>query len=316
MQVIDFECDTPTKEAVEDTVRLIKSGRGFDKEGYAQLMGRGWAAQIGMTLEEFNAAKATVGLTALALKLCERDMERAMSHEAIIAMLDAAGVSHACIGNAGRRASNEDVAALAAEYPGRLIPWFRIWGDEGEEGVRALERGVRELGCRGFEISCYRENRFINDPVYRPFLAKCVELGIPVRITTGVHLLSDRPYDYAHPKYLDEIAIAFPSLTIIAGLAGWPWIGDLVAVAMRHPNLCIDIACRRVKQMLSPGAGYEALIYYGGRILQDRILFGSGWGTMAIPLAQLIEETAALPLTDAVREKWMHDNAARVLGIA
>ena len=53
MNVIDFECDTPTTEAVEDTIRLIHSGRGFDKEGYAQLMAPGWAAQIGMTLEEF-----------------------------------------------------------------------------------------------------------------------------------------------------------------------------------------------------------------------------------------------------------------------
>jgi predicted TIM-barrel fold metal-dependent hydrolase len=315
MHVIDFECDTPTREAVEDTIRLIKSGRGFDKEGYAQLMGRGWAAQIGMTLEAFNEAKATVGLTALALKLCDKDMERAMSHQAIIAMLDEAGVSHACIGNAGRRASNEDVAALAAEYPGRLIPWFRIWGDEGEAGVAALEHGVRELGCRGFEVSCYREKRYINDPVYRPFLAKCVELKIPARITTGVHLLSDRPYDYAHPRYLDEVAIAFPNLTIVAGLGGWPWIPDLVAIAMRHPNLFIDIACRRAKQIIASGAGYEALIYYGTRILQDRILFGSGWGTLAIPLAQLIEETAALPLPDGVREKWMGKNAARVLGI-
>ncbi|MDO9245644.1 MAG: amidohydrolase family protein, partial [Phenylobacterium sp.] len=186
MQIIDFECDTPTKEAVEDTVRLIQSGRGFDKEGYAQQMAPGWAAQIGMSLEEFNEAKATVGLTALALKLCEVDMTRAMSHADVIAMLDGAGVAMACIGNAGRRASNEDVAAFAAEYPDRLIPWFRIWGDEGEAGVAALERGVRERGVRGFEISSYREQRYINDPVYRPYLAKCVELNIPVRITVGV----------------------------------------------------------------------------------------------------------------------------------
>ena len=71
MTVIDFECDTPTKEAVEDTIRLINSGRGFDKEGYAQLMAPGWAAQIGMSLAEFNEAKKTIGLTGLALKLCE-----------------------------------------------------------------------------------------------------------------------------------------------------------------------------------------------------------------------------------------------------
>jgi len=315
VRIIDFECDTPTKEAVEDTITLIKSGRGFDKEGYAQLMGRGWATQIGMTLGQFNEAKVTSGLTALALKLCETHLEKAMSHQAIIAMLDEAGVSHACIGNAGRRARNEDVAAFAAEYPDRLIPWFRIWGDEGEAGVAKLEHGVKSLGCRGFEISCYREERYINDPVYRPFLAKCVDLGIPVRVTTGVHLLSDRPFDYAHPRYLDELAIAFPTLTIVAGLGGWPWIPDLMAIAMRHPRLFIDIACRRAKQIMSPGAGYEALIYYGTRVLQDRIIFGSGWGTLMIPLAQLIAETDALPLSEPVRKKWMGDNAARVLGI-
>jgi predicted TIM-barrel fold metal-dependent hydrolase len=35
-----------------------------------------------------------------------------------------------------------------------------------------------------------------------------------------------------------------------------------------------------------------------------------------IPLAQLVRETDDLPLTDAVRAKWMYGNAARVLGIA
>jgi hypothetical protein len=57
MKVIDFECDTPTVEAVKDTIRLIKEGRNFDKEDYAQNMAPGWAAQIGMTLEEFNEAQ-------------------------------------------------------------------------------------------------------------------------------------------------------------------------------------------------------------------------------------------------------------------
>jgi hypothetical protein len=64
---------------------------------------------------------------------------------------------------------------------------------------------------------------------------------------------------------------------------------------------------------MAPGAGYEPLIYYGTRVLQDRIIFASGWGTSMIPLAQLVRETDDLPLSDSVRRKWMHDNAARVL---
>lgn len=313
MHIIDFECDTPTRESVEDTVRLIQSGRGFDKEGYAQQMAPGWAAQIGMSLEEFNEAKATEGLTSLALKLCDVDMSRAMSHADVIAMLDGAGVAQACIGNAGRRASNEDVAKFAREYPDRLIPWFRIWGEEGEAGVAALEHGVRELGVKGFEVSSYREGRYINDPAYWPFLAKCVELDIPARITVGLHLLSDRPYDYAHPKYIDEVAVRFPTLRIVCGLSGWPWVAETCAIASRHQNVYIDFACRRVKHMLAPGAGYEALIYYGARNLQDKVIFGSGWGTHMLPLSQLVAETQELPLKDSVRAKWMGGNAARAL---
>lgn len=316
MNVIDFECDTPTKEAVADTIRLIHEGRGFDKEGYAQNMAPGWAAQIGISLEEFNDIKQREGLTTLALRLCEVDMAKAMTNAEVIQMLDAAGVQYACIGNAGRRASNEDVAAFAREYPDRLIPWFRIWGDNGDAGVKQLEAGVKDLGCRGFEVSSYREERYINDPAFYPYYAKCVELDIPVRITTGLHLLSDRPHDFAHPKYLDQVARDFPDLTIIAGLAGWPWVLDLVAIATRHKNIYIDIACRRVKQLMAPGAGYEALLYYGDRILQDKIIFASGWGTQNIPLAQLIDECSNLPLKESVYEKWMYHNAARALKLA
>jgi hypothetical protein len=316
MNVIDFECDTPTKEAVADTIRLIHEGRGFDKEGYAQNMAPGWAAQIGISLEEFNDIKQREGLTTLALRLCEVDMAKAMTNAEVIQMLDAAGVQYACIGNAGRRASNEDVAAFAREYPDRLIPWFRIWGDDGDAGVKQLEAGVKDLGCRGFEVSSYREERYINDPAFYPYYAKCVELDIPVRITTGLHLLSDRPHDFAHPKYLDQVARDFPDLTIIAGLAGWPWVLDLVAIATRHKNIYIDIACRRVKQLMAPGAGYEALLYYGDRILQDKIIFASGWGTQNIPLAQLIDECSNLPLKESVYEKWMYHNAARALKLA
>ncbi len=66
---------------------------------------------------------------------------------------------------------------------------------------------------------------------------------------------------------------------------------------------------------MAPGAGYEALLYYGTRILQDKVIFGSGWGASMVPLAQLVHETDALPLNDAVRRKWMSENAAKVLKI-
>lgn len=67
--------------------------------------------------------------------------------------------------------------------------------------------------------------------------------------------------------------------------------------------------------MLAPGAGYEALIYYGARNLQDKVIFGSGWGAQGVPLHQLVAETAELPLKDSVRTKWMGGNPMVVLGL-
>ena len=58
-----------------------------------------------------------------------------------------------------------------------------------------------------------------------------------------------------------------------------------------------------------------ALVYYGARSLQDKIIFASGWGSTMVPLAQLVAETDELPLKESVREKWMGANAARVLGL-
>ena len=313
--IIDFECDTPTLDVAEETVRLIHQGRGFDKEGYAQLMAPGWAAQLGLTMDEFRELKASEGLTVIALRLCELHRREAMADDDVIPMLDDAGVDIACIGNAGRRASNEDVAKLAAQHPERLIPWFRIWGEEGPIGVRKLEEGVRELGCRGFEVSPYREMRYANDPVYWPFLAKCEELGIPARITVGMHLLSDRPHDFGHPRSLDELARQFPKLKIVAALGGWPWIEELCAIVLRHANLYVDFACTRVGQMLAHGGGYEAMVFHGQHALQDKILFASGWGSMGVSLKQMVAETEQLPLNDTVRRKWMGENAARVLGL-
>ena len=48
------------------------------------------------------------------------------------------------------------------------------------------------------------------------------ELDIPVRIYTNMNYATDRPYDLGHPHHLDQIAMDFPELRIVAGLSGWP----------------------------------------------------------------------------------------------
>src|SRR5256885_1142879 len=72
---------------------------------------------------------------------------------------------------------------------------------------------------------------------YYPLYAKCVELDIPVRAYTSMSYANDLPYDVAHPRHLDQVAVDLPELRLVAGLAGWPWVSDMVGLLRRHPNL-------------------------------------------------------------------------------
>ncbi len=311
--IIDFECDSPTEAVRRETEKLLRTGSGFAHRGYFQVFRTSWAAMLGMTPEEFDQAVRDEGRIEIALRVLAEVTKDTMTDEEFIAMMDEAGIAVGCTGTTGMWASVEDRAATAAAYPDRLMPFYRSDPHEGMHDVREFERTVRDLGFKGLVISGFRDGLPSNHKKYYPFYAKCVELGVPVRITSSLHLYTDRPIDLSRPAYLDEIACDFPELVIVSGLGGWPWVDELVAVARRHHNVFIDISCVRPSHMERPGMGYDSLLAFGNRSLQDQIVFASGWTTQGLPVKQIIAEAEALTKKDTIRQKWMHDNAARVL---
>jgi predicted TIM-barrel fold metal-dependent hydrolase len=310
--VIDIECDIPTREVYQADLDSLEESGDQGMANYINIFGPKWAADIGMSLAEFEEAKKAMGPAKLRRMITQKAMEEAMTDQEFIQMLDDAGVTHACIGT-GRFASVEHTAMLADKYKDRLLPWCRISPHLGMAGVKKLEHCVKELGFRGLEVSTFRERLYANDKKYYPLYAKCVELDIPIRVYTTMNYASDRAMDFGRPIYLDEVARDFPELTIIAGLGGWPWVPELVGLARRHPTIYIDFAAHRPKYIAKPGSGFEMLIQFGNTLLQDKILFASSWMTLGLPLKQIIQETEELPLKDTVRPKWMYENAARLL---
>jgi predicted TIM-barrel fold metal-dependent hydrolase len=126
---------------------------------------------------------------------------------------------------------------------------------------------------------------------------------------------TDRPYDLGHPRHLDQVAIDFPELTIIGGLGGWPWVNEMVALVRRHPKLHLDTSAHRAKYLGQRGSGWEMLMQFGNTLIQDKVLVGLSAGLVGQPHETLIREYLDLPLKDAVKEKWLYKNAARVFGL-
>jgi predicted TIM-barrel fold metal-dependent hydrolase len=303
VRVIDLECDLPTPEA--HAVRAahaetpLGSGDTFRGREAPVVPGHGMANYANI----FRGRSEEGG----------RNRPR-MSLDEFAEMLGRAGVEKAVVGTA-QQPSNDYTVSVVRAQPERFIGFARISPWDGMPGVRELERLVREEGLRGLAMAAFRERIPSNDRRYYPLYAKCVELGIPVRLYSSMSYATDRPYDFGHPRYLDDVAQDFPELTIIAGLGGWPWVNEMVALVRRHPNLYVDTAAHRPRHFATPGSGWEMLLQFGNTLIQDKVMVGVSWLTLSQPYETLIGEVMDLPLKDSVKEKWLYGNAARVLGV-
>jgi uncharacterized protein len=210
--------------------------------------------------------------------------------------------------------TNDEVAELLRQYPGRFIGLARISGLHGMRGVRELETRVREQNFHALGVSALVDGIPASDRRYYPLYAKAVELGIPVRVYSSMNYATDRPYDLGHPRHLDQVAIDFPELTLIGGLGGWPWVNEMVALVRRHPKLHLDTSAHRARYLGQPGSGWEMLMQFGNTLIQDKVLVGLSAGLVGQTHETLIQEYMALPLKDTVKEKWLYRNAARVFG--
>ena len=211
--------------------------------------------------------------------------------------------------------TNDEVVELRREYPDRFIGLARISAFLGMRGVRELEQRVREQGFQALGVSALVDGIPASDRRFYPLYTKAAELGVPVRIYSSMNYATDRPYDLGHPRHLDQVAIDFPELTIIGGLGGWPWVNEMVALVRRHPKLHLDTSAHRAKYLGQRGSGWEMLMQFGNTLIQDKVLVGLSAGLVGQPHETLIREYLDLPLKDAVKEKWLYTNAARVFGL-
>lgn len=214
----------------------------------------------------------------------------------------------------GKKISNEACATIIKQYPHRLIGLAGVDPLKEKEAVHELEYAIKDLGLRGVNLWPFEYNKYPHDRTYYPIYEKCLELNAIVNIETSIHFMRTVRMDLCRPLFLDYVAVDFPDLKIVGSTPGWPWVAELMGVAWRHPNVYVSIGYVRPKHLGHPRAGYETLIQLGNTLLQDKIIFGSGWPRL--PMKRGVEEVRKLPLRDEVKEKWLHHNAAKLFGLA
>jgi predicted TIM-barrel fold metal-dependent hydrolase len=234
----------------------------------------------------------------------------------IIAYMDEAGITHACISAWSRPGqmifSNEEVAEYTRAYPDRIFGLAAVDLYKPVDAVKELEHYVRREGFVGLRVVPWLWNLPPTDAHYWPLYVKCIELDIPFLTQVG-HTGPLCPSEVGRPiPYIDTIALKFPDLKIIMGHMGYPWAAETVAVAWKHENVYIDTSA------WSPKYYAPELIKFANTTGKHKVMFGTnwpqlGWKACVDRVNEHLVNTKGGFKDKSTLEEFMGGNALRVL---
>ncbi|MDJ0979530.1 MAG: amidohydrolase family protein [Erythrobacter sp.] len=202
--------------------------------------------------------------------------------------------------------ANDEVAGFVAQAPERLIGVGSVDISKPMEAVREIRRCITELGFKAIRVLPWLCERAPTDRLFYPVYAACAELGVPFCTQIG-HTGPLMPSEVGRPIYLDQVALDFPELTIVAGHIGYPWTDEAIAVATKHSRVFIDTSAYTVSRY--PPQLVEYMRAHG----RSKVLFGTNY-PMITP-GKALEGLETLSLDDETQALFLGGNAARVFGL-
>jgi len=203
--------------------------------------------------------------------------------------------------------SNDEIAAIVRKYPNRFLGMAAVDPRKPMAAVRELERAVKELGLRALHMLPWIWNLPPSDRLYYPLFVKCIELGIPFCCQVG-HTGPMFPSEPGRPiPYIDEVALAFPELTIVGGHIGYPWTDEMIGLAVKYSNVYIDTSAHLPKYYP------PALVQFMNGRGQDKVLFGTNYPMLFF--TPCLSQIEGLGLKPEAQEKFLRLNAMRVFGL-
>ena len=218
-------------------------------------------------------------------------------------MLDDAGIDKAIVG-VDPEQPHEWLLDYARDFPGRF---YLAAEPRLKHGLDAL--WATEDLCGGHPVVAVRVapmflKKPATDPLYYPLYAKCIELDLPLCMTTGIPGPPLLPADVQNPMHLDPVLLDFPQLELVMLHGADPWWGVAIRLLQRHRNLTMCTSAWSPKRLPTE------LIHYLRTRGADKVMWASDYPVF--PIDRSLREARELGLEDEVLDKYLFVNAERV----
>lgn len=232
----------------------------------------------------------------------EREAFEVTPLETLLRQMDEAGVERAVL--TMDAADPEPFRDVVRAFPGRFVLSAVLDPTGGMQTLRTLERLVTHYDLRLARVVPFLVDRPPNDKVYYPLYAKCIELGVPVSVNTGIPG-PPAPAEPQRPLYLDEVCRYWPELRIVMAHGADPWWGEAIRLLLKYDNLWMMTSAWAPKYLP------DELIHFMNTRGREKILFASDHPVL--PFDRCLAEAEALPLRPGVLERYLRLNALAVL---
>ncbi len=203
--------------------------------------------------------------------------------------------------------SNDDVAAIVKDHPGRFIGIAAIDPTNRRAAIAEIDR-MMTAGFKGINVEpgAYPVPIYPDDRRLYPIYAHCEDCGIPVIIMAGGNAGPDLSYSF--PVHVDRVAGDFPKMKIAVSHGGWPWVSEILHVAFRRENVYVS-----PDMYLHEAPGWEEYLKAANGFLAERFIYASCYPLT--PVKEYAEWFLRLPLKPETRERALRKNAAEFLNI-
>lgn len=219
---------------------------------------------------------------------------------------------------------NERLARVIALHPDRFIG-FAHNNPESPDAAKHLEKGLGELGLKGYKLLGPLIETPLDDRRFYPLWEICQHYGVPVLIHFGLLGAAGGMPEGTNisPLAISQATRDFPKLNFIVPHFGCTHMGDLLKLCWTRPNVFVDSSGSNqwIRWMPYQLTLEDVIRKFVETIGPGRLLFGtdSSWmprGFASIYLEEQHKIFRFLGLDDEALRAVFYQNGADLLGLS